>query len=170
MTAIRKLALQILNVAVRHAAPAAQDWGTAMLRELDFVEGDLDALFWALGSATVLFKHLEVPMSVPSMFERFRTALAFLWILTTVCILLLASIKLLYNPHFQVGVGLIQLRGFMGLLTTIPAIPLGHHCRSTPFPTPDNRSKAADCLLFVLATVADRWGGCRLAYLAHPAC
>ncbi len=34
-----------------------------MLREMDFVEGDWAALFWALGSATALFKHLEAPMS-----------------------------------------------------------------------------------------------------------
>jgi hypothetical protein len=34
-----------------------------MLREMDCVEGDWAALFWALGSATALFKHLEAPMS-----------------------------------------------------------------------------------------------------------
>jgi hypothetical protein len=37
-----------------------------MLREMDFVEGDWAALFWALGSATALLKHLEAPMSDPS--------------------------------------------------------------------------------------------------------
>jgi hypothetical protein len=125
MTAIRKLASQILDVAARYASPEVRDWGTAMGRELDFVESDLAALFWALGSATVLFKHLEVPMSGPSLFERFRTVLAFLWILTTVCMMLFASIKLLYDPTFQLGVGLIQIKGFMGLLTTIPAILCG---------------------------------------------
>lgn len=123
--AIRKLALKILNVSVRHASPEVRDWGTAMLHELDFVESDLSALFWALGSATVLFKRLEVPMSGPSLFERFRTILAFLWILATVCMLLFASIKLLYDPTFQLGVGLIQIRGFSGLLTTIPTILCG---------------------------------------------
>lgn len=126
MTAIRKLASQILDVAARHASPEVRDWGTAMGRELDFVESDLAALFWALGSATVLFKHLEVPMSGPSLFERFRTVLAFLWILTTVCMMLLASIKLLHDPTFQLGVGLIQIKGFMGLLTTIPTILCGN--------------------------------------------
>lgn len=125
MTAIRKLASQILDVAARHASPEVRDWGTAMGRELDFVESDLAALFWALGSATVLFKHVEVPMSGPSLFERFRTVLAFLWILTTVCMMIFASIKLLYDPTFQLGVGLIQIKGFMGLLTTIPTILCG---------------------------------------------
>lgn len=32
-----------------------------MLREMDFVEGDWAALFWALGSSTALFRRLEVP-------------------------------------------------------------------------------------------------------------
>ena len=36
-----------------------------MLREMDFIEGDWAALFWALGSATALFKHSEAPMSGP---------------------------------------------------------------------------------------------------------
>lgn len=34
-----------------------------MLREMDFVEGDWAALFWAVGSATALFKHFEAPMT-----------------------------------------------------------------------------------------------------------
>jgi hypothetical protein len=34
-----------------------------MLREMDFVESDWAALFWALGSAAALFKRLEAPMS-----------------------------------------------------------------------------------------------------------
>jgi hypothetical protein len=37
-----------------------------MLREMDFVENDWAALFWAIGSATTLLKHSEVPMSAPS--------------------------------------------------------------------------------------------------------
>jgi hypothetical protein len=37
-----------------------------MLREMDFIERDWAALLWALGSVTVLFKHLEAPMSDPS--------------------------------------------------------------------------------------------------------
>jgi hypothetical protein len=37
-----------------------------MLREMDFIEGDWAALFWALGGAKTLFRHLEAPMSNPS--------------------------------------------------------------------------------------------------------
>jgi hypothetical protein len=36
-----------------------------MLREMDFVERDWAALFWALGSATALFRDLEAPMNDP---------------------------------------------------------------------------------------------------------
>jgi hypothetical protein len=60
---IRGLASAILAAVIRRASPAMRQWGTAMLREMDFVENDWAALFWALGSATALFKHLEAPMS-----------------------------------------------------------------------------------------------------------
>jgi hypothetical protein len=61
---IRRFASAILTWAVRRAAqPRVREWGNAMLREMDFVENDWAALFWALGSATALFKHLEAPMS-----------------------------------------------------------------------------------------------------------
>ena len=60
---IRRLASAILSASVRWASPGVRDWGNAMLREMDCVEGDWAALFWALGSATALFKHLEAPMS-----------------------------------------------------------------------------------------------------------
>jgi hypothetical protein len=62
---IRRLAFAILSTAVRRASPGLREWGNAMLREMDFIEGDWAALFWALGSATALFKHSEAPMSGP---------------------------------------------------------------------------------------------------------
>lgn len=58
--AIRRLASAILTTSVRWASPGVREWGNAMLREMDFVEGDWAALFWALGSATALFRRLEV--------------------------------------------------------------------------------------------------------------
>jgi hypothetical protein len=45
-----------------------------MLREMDFVEGDWAALFWALGSATALFRGSEVP-STMLWLKRFFVAL-----------------------------------------------------------------------------------------------
>jgi hypothetical protein len=63
---IRRLASAVLTAAVRHASPGVREWGTAMLREMDFVESDWAALLWAIGSVPVLFKHSEAPMSDPS--------------------------------------------------------------------------------------------------------
>jgi hypothetical protein len=60
---IRRLASAILTAAVGHASPKTREWSNAMLREMDFVEGDWAALFWALGSAIALFRRLEAPMS-----------------------------------------------------------------------------------------------------------
>lgn len=37
---IRKLAFSILNRAVRRAPFESQEWGRAMLHEMEFVEGD----------------------------------------------------------------------------------------------------------------------------------
>jgi hypothetical protein len=45
-----------------------------MLREMDLVEGDWAALFWALGSATALFRGLAVPAPM-LWFKRFLAAL-----------------------------------------------------------------------------------------------
>jgi hypothetical protein len=68
---IRRLASAILSASVRRAPPAVREWGNAMLREMDFVEGDWAALFWALGSATALFKRLGAPMSnLPDVLSR----------------------------------------------------------------------------------------------------
>jgi hypothetical protein len=63
---IRGLASAILTAAVRRASPGVREWGTAMLREMDFVESDWAALLWAIGSVPVLFKHSEAPMIDPS--------------------------------------------------------------------------------------------------------
>ena len=59
---IRRLAGAIVSTAVRHATPESRDWGNAMLRELDFVEGDWAALSWAVGSAATLLKGVDMPM------------------------------------------------------------------------------------------------------------
>jgi hypothetical protein len=72
--AIRRLASAILTTSVRWASPGVREWGNAMLREMDFVEGDWAALFWALGSATALFRRLEVP-ALMLWFKRFLVAL-----------------------------------------------------------------------------------------------
>lgn len=58
---LRTLSTAILRGSLRHALPASQEWGQAMLRELDFVEGDAAALWWALGSAISLLKPRLLP-------------------------------------------------------------------------------------------------------------
>jgi len=57
MGAPRRLAARLLGAAVRLAPGASSDWAEAMLRELDFIEGEWEALFWALGSMTVILRH-----------------------------------------------------------------------------------------------------------------
>ncbi len=63
MTMIRRFALKVLNSAARHAAPGMRDWVTAMSREMDFIENDWAALWWALGSTRILFRHQHVPLA-----------------------------------------------------------------------------------------------------------
>lgn len=71
---IRRLASAILTTSVRWASHEVREWGNAMLRELDLVEGNWAALLWALGSATVLFRRVEVP-ELMLWFKRFLVAL-----------------------------------------------------------------------------------------------
>ena len=74
MSVARRLAYRLLNSVVRHVSPNSQDWASAMLRELDFVESDWGALLWALGSVTALFRH-SVPRQLRARLEeRFGTA------------------------------------------------------------------------------------------------
>jgi hypothetical protein len=67
---IRRLASAILTAAVRRASPGIREWGTAMLREMDFVESDWAALLWALGSVAALLKHFGAPMSDTHVFSK----------------------------------------------------------------------------------------------------
>ena len=58
MGAPRNLAKKLLDAVVRFAPVASRDWAQAMLRELDFVDNDWAALFWALGSAAAIFRQV----------------------------------------------------------------------------------------------------------------
>lgn len=57
MGAPRKLAGALLRAVLRLAPAGSRDWALAMLRELDFIEGDWAALFWALGSAAAIVRY-----------------------------------------------------------------------------------------------------------------
>jgi hypothetical protein len=58
MTPIRRMATRLLAFVVRHTSSGSQEWANAMLRELDFIESDWAALFWALGSTTAIFRRV----------------------------------------------------------------------------------------------------------------
>ncbi|MGH9510900.1 MAG: hypothetical protein ACRD2U_02060 [Terriglobales bacterium] len=57
MSLLRKLAVRLLNGVLRCSPEGTHEWANAMLRELDFIENDWAALFWALGSTRALVKH-----------------------------------------------------------------------------------------------------------------
>jgi hypothetical protein len=57
MGAPRNLAARLLKAVLRMAPAESREWAAAMLRELDFIEGDWAALFWAFGSAIAILRH-----------------------------------------------------------------------------------------------------------------
>lgn len=69
MPVARRLATGFLDAAVRYSSPDSKEWSNAMLRELDFVEGNWTAFCWALGSVTALCRH-SVPLQVREWLER----------------------------------------------------------------------------------------------------
>lgn len=73
MSVARRLAYKLLNGVVRHASAESQDWASAMLREVDFVESDWGALRWALGSVTALFRHSVLRQLRAQLEKRFGT-------------------------------------------------------------------------------------------------
>jgi hypothetical protein len=53
----RRLASRVLTIVIRQSSGEGQLWGNAMLRELDFIQKDWAALFWAFGSTAALCRH-----------------------------------------------------------------------------------------------------------------
>lgn len=62
MMLVRGLAMKISGAVVRYASPGCKEWADGLAREVGFVEGDWAALWWALGSARVLFDYREAPI------------------------------------------------------------------------------------------------------------
>jgi hypothetical protein len=56
MGAARTLAAKLLQAMLRYAPEDKRAWVEAMLRELDFIEGEWPALHWALGCTTAIFR------------------------------------------------------------------------------------------------------------------
>lgn len=69
MSPARRFSSRLLTAAARHASPETQDWAQAMLRELDFIESDLAALWWAVGGTTAIFRY-SVPREARAWAER----------------------------------------------------------------------------------------------------
>jgi hypothetical protein len=57
MSITRRLASGVLTIVIRQLSGEGQLWGNAMLRELDFIQKDWAALFWAFGSTAALCRH-----------------------------------------------------------------------------------------------------------------
>ena len=60
MLAIRRLASRLLSAVVRHSSSESHEWASAMLGELDFIESDWAALFWALGSTGAILRYFAL--------------------------------------------------------------------------------------------------------------
>ena len=56
MFAPRKVAKHLLGATVSHASSESREWAEGMLHELDYIEGDWSALFWALGSTIAILR------------------------------------------------------------------------------------------------------------------
>lgn len=56
MSPIRGLALRVLRFVVRLTPSSTRSWGDAMIGEMDHIEDDWAALFWALGGSLALFR------------------------------------------------------------------------------------------------------------------
>jgi len=57
MSLTRRAASRWLRAVIRRSPAQSQEWGQAMLRESDFVEGDWPALRWALGCMAALCRY-----------------------------------------------------------------------------------------------------------------
>lgn len=57
MAALRRWAVGILSALARHAPESSREWAVAMLRELDSIEGDWAAFWWAFGSIVAICRH-----------------------------------------------------------------------------------------------------------------
>jgi hypothetical protein len=57
-SALRRAAQSLLGLAMRLVPENGREWAAAMLHELDFVEGDWAALWWAVGGLTVIARQV----------------------------------------------------------------------------------------------------------------
>jgi hypothetical protein len=63
MTLIRTVAMKISGVVVRYASPGCKEWAEGLAHELEFIDDDLAALRWAIGSTRVLLDRRDAPVT-----------------------------------------------------------------------------------------------------------
>ncbi len=75
MSVLRRLAIKVSDAASRHCPCDSKSWANAARRELDFIEADRQALWWALGGVTAISKHcaLQVQRRIFSTNKEERT-------------------------------------------------------------------------------------------------
>jgi len=56
MSPLRQLAQGLLRAVLRHSCTENEEWARAMLVEMDFIESDWAALWWALGCTTAIWR------------------------------------------------------------------------------------------------------------------
>ena len=57
MGAVHTFARRLLRFAIRYSPATSREWAEAMLRELDFIDCEWEAFFWALGSTAAILHH-----------------------------------------------------------------------------------------------------------------
>jgi hypothetical protein len=64
MSAPRRIATGLMRALVQYSSAESREWASAMLQEIDFIESDWEALLWALGCTTAIFRHSSGRISV----------------------------------------------------------------------------------------------------------
>lgn len=63
MTLVRRVAMKVSGLVVRYASSGCKEWAEGLAREVEFIEDDWSALWWAAGSTRVLWDRREAPAS-----------------------------------------------------------------------------------------------------------
>jgi len=115
MSIRRKLALHIVSTINRFAPVGTAEWSRAILCEMEFIEGDWAALWWALGSMTMLFTRPQthsaataiVPWPVEDLIRKVRRRTAFGYTLASVLALTFLGLLAVFSTFIQrLGCGL----------------------------------------------------------------
>ena len=110
MTAgLRKFGVALLGAVVRHSPPSSRSWGRAMLREMECIPTDWEALRWAFGSTSAIFRHY-IDNSSESMLKTIgkavgglSLAVAFCVGVLTVCVLSTTRVATLLVPEWHLA-------------------------------------------------------------------